>query len=571
MADNTPDDPLGPYVPLKEKPLPTVPDAPNLPNYNAYMSSPKYGRTRADRQAAYDKEVATQTQIWNGQKQTAKEANDYNASLPDLNTKGFQAWQARKNQQGSDNRASYDATLRGQIFNALHDFGPYAVGAGAGYGLSRGVNALDEGVIDRQAQSLKGAADQVRGMAWNDPVTRDQLTGAVDTGERYMPAERPVLNSLGRKSIGYGIPMAAALYEMTNYRGQSHDQSISPDQRENARMISNGLMAGAGEMGFHGGLTAAFPYQADTGADEATIRAARGALSANNQPPPPPPPIGSSGDTNTAATNELGRSVGVNAGRTKGATLNAVDAAIGNLPDATIRNTAGRIHAYDPAALGGFNPQTATAGELRGAVANFARGLRGGGNLPAILAALGLGGLAATLGGSDSAEAYEYKSGDNALAPIKAQVNALGQGLPSVGEIPGKLWEGAKGVARGIPGFARELPGMVANDAKDAMASYGQGALGLSPEQANAAEIAKAFNENRADYAAPKAGINWNDATGGVNTPTRVKAGLPRAAIGADAQGPIDYLALDKMLHSTQRPDYQAALRELIESHGGTL
>ncbi len=27
MADNTPDDPLGPYVPLKEKPLPTVPDA----------------------------------------------------------------------------------------------------------------------------------------------------------------------------------------------------------------------------------------------------------------------------------------------------------------------------------------------------------------------------------------------------------------------------------------------------------------------------------------------------------------------------------------------------------------
>ncbi len=34
---------------------------------------------------------------------------------------------------------------------------------------------------------------------------------------------------------------------------------------------------------------------------------------------------------------------------------------------------------------------------------------------------------------------------------------------------------------------------------------------------------------------------------------------------------PADYLALDKLLHSTQRPDFQAALRELIESHGGQL
>jgi hypothetical protein len=248
---------------VREQPQPV----PDLPDYAAFMANGKYGKTKADRQAAYDKLVASRNEIIAS-----------NRGLPERNAKAFETWQNEGKALNSDTQAAYDATTRGQVMNALKQFGPYVAGAGAGFGISSAADAGEKAMIDRAAGNLRSAAGAANALNWRDPAIQNQLAGAVQTGEKYLPSKHPILNSLGTKSISYGVPALAALYEMSRYSDSANNPDRSEAQREQDRMYANALMAASGEMGFHGGVKLAIPYSADTGASEATIRGARGAL-----------------------------------------------------------------------------------------------------------------------------------------------------------------------------------------------------------------------------------------------------------------------------------------------------
>jgi hypothetical protein len=263
---------LKPFVP--EQPLPV----PDLPDYNQYMAAVQGlgPRARAARDAAYGK-----------LRDAHESAVRSNEGIPQRNAIAFKTWKdsydTLSGAQRSSEQATYDASTREQIMNALRSYGPFVAGGGIGGLVGEGVNSLVTSGINSDAQNLKGAADQLRGYDWNDPANRPRMQGAVETGQRYLPGN-PVREGVGvaKRVIGYGVPAAAALYEALNYRRQADDPNLSEGDRNNARVVGNGLIGVGGGIGLEGGGRFMFPYRPDTAQDEATIRGAAAHL---NEPP----------------------------------------------------------------------------------------------------------------------------------------------------------------------------------------------------------------------------------------------------------------------------------------------
>jgi hypothetical protein len=232
----------------------------------------------------------------NQRDQAIKDAQaQYNAlagQLRQLKNEAAQRFSNWRKSQAGEKQAQYDASGMGMTMNALKAYGPYALGAGAGLAYGSGINALTQGAIDRRAANLKGAASAANALDWNDPAVRDRLRGVVQTGERYLPPEprRAFVGNALTKALTFGVPAAIGLYESSRYRDLAHDPSATPGEQQNYGMLANALLAGSGELGFHGALGLASPYSAETGADEAAIRGARGALSRADMPAAAPPP-----------------------------------------------------------------------------------------------------------------------------------------------------------------------------------------------------------------------------------------------------------------------------------------
>ncbi len=454
---NTPQRP--PFAPLTEKAVPVVPATPNLPNHDQWMNNKKNGATKADRQAAYEQEVTSQTQIWNSQQQAAQKVSDYNASLPDLNAKGFKLYQDQGSQATQDATQNalktHQESPEGQTWGTRRQFAPWA-------GMALG--GLESAAIHR----------------------------VVRPGS--------LVPYLGFSALEGG---AASLFNQPS----PSDTLLQRDKEDAAQRLGIGA-AGGNALG---GLISLYD------------RGAANDGSGNTPPPPPPPPPPDTPDQAKlkAGARTLGASPDINPSDAK-AFIEA-------------RRTAGDMTATEKTALWNALGEAAKPG------ATFTRVL--GKLAPAL--ALGIGVGAAALG-PDSAEASPYAPGEDALNPLPSRgekvVNALSRAGGAVAAIPGNLLA----EAQNLPASLRQN-------------TFGMsgGEFGMSPEQFEAMNASQNLRSAQAEDARQVAEMKAKQA-----------AAAPRQFPQAS---PADYLAMDKMLHSSQRPDYQAALRELIESHGGQL
>jgi hypothetical protein len=185
----------------------------------------------------------------------AKEVDDYNKALGDLNDK---LEKAISNEGTEARRAEKEENTNPLTQKAL----PFAGGAVAGgiYGelANRRLDRFEKG----NAKALNEIAREIgpTSKLTNSQMNRSRAVGAAKAAEKFMPA-----TGLGKaaavtgRALSYGIPAAAIFNEYERYVDQANDPNASESDKAMSRSIANGLLGGGTGIAVEGGGRFFFP------------------------------------------------------------------------------------------------------------------------------------------------------------------------------------------------------------------------------------------------------------------------------------------------------------------------